>query len=121
MSGAEGVEEFFDGHPDGLACCLAVLDAASSLGEVSVVVSKSQVALRRRRGFAYVWRPGQYVASAVPAVVSFALARHVNSPRLKEVVEPSPGVWMHHLELSRPDQVDDDVRGWLAEAWEQAG
>lgn len=121
MSGEAEVEEFFDGHPDGLACCRAVLDAVTTLPDVSVAVSRSQVALRRRGGFAYVWRPGQYVANSVPAVLSLALGRHVDSSRFKEVAHPSSSTWMHHLELGGPEDVDDEVRGWLTEAWERAG
>ena len=47
--------------------------AVRALGPVEVRVSRSQVAFRRRRGFAYVWRPGRYVRSAVPAVLSVVL------------------------------------------------
>lgn len=78
--------------------------------------AKSQVAFRRRRGFAYVWRPGQYVGSDVPAVLSIALPHEVSSGRFKSVVHPSPTVWMHHLELHDVTEVDDQVRGWLVEA-----
>jgi hypothetical protein len=86
-----------------------------------VRVTTSQIAFRRRRGFAYVWRPGQYVASEVPAVLSIALPREVSSDRFKSVAHPSPHVWMHHLELSDSSQIDDEVRSWLAEAYENAG
>ena len=93
----------------------------STVGEVSVSVSKSQVAFRRRKGFAYVWRPGQYLHSQVPAVLSIALPLEVRSARFKEVVHPSPNVWMHHLELHEPSEIDDQVRGWLEEAYANAG
>ena len=72
------------------------------------------------RGFAYVWRPGQYVDSEVPAVLSIALPRRVPSDRFKSVAHPSAKVWMHHIELSDSAQVDDEVRDWLAEAYENA-
>lgn len=121
MSEERTVEEFFDGHPRGLLVCRSVEAAVAALGESSMTVSRSQVAFRRRRGFAYVWRPGQYVRSDVPAVLSLALPRRVASPRFKEVVEPSPGTWMHHLELHASDEVDAEVREWLREAYEHAG
>jgi hypothetical protein len=54
-------------------------------------------------------------------VLSVALPREVADPRWKEVVHPSPGVWMHHLELHSPAEVDDEVRAWLAEAYDAAG
>ena len=91
------------------------------LGEVSEVTTKSQVAFRRRRGFAYLWRPRQYVASDVPLVVSVALPREVRSDRIKQVAHPSRDVWMHHVELRYAAEVDDQVRGWLAEAYAAAG
>lgn len=43
------------------------------------------------------------------------------SPRFMEVVYPSPALWMHHLELDGPDDVDDEVVGWLREAADAAG
>lgn len=79
------------------------------------------MAFRRRKGFAYLWRPGMYVKSEVPAVLSIGLPHEVRSSRFKSVVHPSPGVWMHHLELRGTDDLDDDVRGWLAEAYANAG
>jgi hypothetical protein len=114
-------EDLFDGFPRGLAVCRAVEQTVSAIGDASVAVTKSQVAFRRRRGFAYVWRPGQYVASDVPAVLSIALPHEVVSDRFKEVVHPSSHVWMHHLELGDAAQVDDEVRAWLQEAYAAAG
>jgi Domain of unknown function (DUF5655) len=29
-------------------------------------------------------------------------------------------VWMHRIELRDPSQIDDEVRGWLTEAYEHA-
>lgn len=113
-------EDLFDGFPRGLAVCRAVEQAVSSIGAASVAATRSQVAFRRRRGFAYVWRPGQYVDSDVPAVLSLALPREVASDRFKEVVHPSAQVWMHHLELDDAAQVDDQVRAWLREAYAAA-
>ena len=115
------VAAFFLEEPRGVAVASAVLAAVDRLGPHEVRVSRSQVAFRRRRGFAYLWRPGQYVASDVPAVLSVALPRELASPRWKQVVHPSPRVWMHHLELSAPEEVDPEVEGWLAEAYAAAG
>lgn len=117
-----GPDGFFAGHPDGLAIFGAVADAVAGLDDGLVPeVQKSQIAFRRRRGFAYVWRPGQYVASQVPAVLSLALSHPLSSPRIKAIAHPSPRVWMHHVELTGADQVDDEVRGWLREAYDGAG
>lgn len=113
-------ESFFDGSPDGLSLFRAVEQAVDEIGEVQVRVSKSQIAFRRRRGFAYVWRPAQYIKSDVPAVLSIALGRKLHSSRFKEVVQPATKVWMHHLELREPAQVDEEVRSWLRQAYDAA-
>lgn len=84
-------------------------------------VTKSQVAFRRRKGFAFVWRPGQYIASAVPAVLSIALPYELVSDRFKEIARPAPTVWMHHIELDGVADVDDEVAALLAEAYLNAG
>lgn len=112
--------EFFHDSPLGLAIYEAVAFSANQLGAVQLRVSKSQIAFRRQRGFAYLWRPGQYVSSTVPAVLSLALPREVKSARTKEVAHPSPGVWMHHFELHDPTEVDSELNEWLREAYEAA-
>ena len=88
--------------------------------DVTVRVTKSQVAFRRRRGFAYLWIPGQYLRRpAAPVVLSIATRRRLRSERFKEVVHPGP--WMHHLEVFDAADVDDDVIGWLSMAADEAG
>ena len=113
-------ESFFRGFPDGLALFAAVRAAIQAVGPCDVRVTRSQIAFRRGRGFAYVWRPGQYVNSEIPAVLSIALPRSVSSDRFKSIAHPSTGVWMHHIELSNSSQIDDEVRDWLAEAYANA-
>lgn len=114
------VEAFFEGSSAGLQLYRAVESLVARIGEADVRVTKSQVAFRRRKGFAYVWRPGQYVTSDVPAVLSFALPQAVISDRIKSTAHPAKGVWMHHVELWDRSQLDDEVRGWLEEAYEHA-
>jgi Domain of unknown function (DUF5655) len=110
-------EEFFAGWPGARAVFDRVLSVLDGLGPVEVRTSKSQVAFRRRRGFAYLWLPGRYLSKPTAEVVlSIALGRHDPSGRFKEVAHPAPGQWMHHLELQDAGEVDDEVVGWLREA-----
>ncbi|MHA7239288.1 DUF5655 domain-containing protein [Arthrobacter sp. TMS1-12-1] len=113
-------EDPFAGFPAGRAICRAAREAIAGIGEASMAVTTSQVAFRRRRGFAYIWRPGQYIDSDVPAVLSIALSRELTSARVKEVAHPSATVWMHHIELHGADELDGEVLGWLAEAYANA-
>jgi hypothetical protein len=99
-----------------------VLEALAPDGPIEVRVSKSQVAFRRQRGFAYLWLPGRYLARPhAEVVLSIALGCHVESPRWKQVVEPTPGRWMHHLEIRDITDVDEEVVRWLREAANRAG
>ena len=113
-------ERFFDGFPDGLTLYNAVAQAVADIGEASIRVTKSQIAFRRRTGFALLWRPGQYISSDVPAVLSIALPQEVVSDRFKSVVHPSTRMWLHHIEVREAGQIDDEVRGWLTDAYDNA-
>jgi len=114
-------EDFFAGHPRGLAIFEAVRSIIDRLGPFDVRVSKSQVAFRRRRGFAYLWMPGQYLAKpGAEVVLSIALGRRDSSSRFKEVVHVARAHWMHHLEIHDLDDLDDEVDQWLREAADRA-
>jgi transposase InsO family protein len=114
-------EDYLDGHAIARSVYERVRRRLSELGPFETRTSKSQIAFRRRRGFAYLWLPGQYLRGPhADVVLSIALDRHDPSPRFKEVVQPTPGRWMHHLELGSADQVDAEVVEWLEEAASQA-
>lgn len=114
------VGTFFAGHAESRRIFDAVATAISSLGPVQCRVTKSQIAFRRRIGFAWVWMPVQYLGRGAPLVLSVALRRRDGSARWKEIVETAPGRFMHHLELRAAGEVDAQVLAWLAEAWEAA-
>jgi hypothetical protein len=115
-------EQFFAGHPDALAAYRTVRAVLDRLGPCEVRVSRSQVAFRRARGFAWLWLPGQYLRDpGAEVVLSVALGRRDVSPRWKEVSHPSARHWMHHLEIRGLDDLDDEVADWLREAAERAG
>jgi hypothetical protein len=99
-----------------------VLAAVAPIEGVAVRTSRSQVAFRRRHGFAYLWLPGRYLAKpSAEVVLSIALGRRDASERFKEVAHPAASQWIHHLELQSIDDVDEEVLAWLAEAADRAG
>lgn len=107
----------------GIAVLARVRDVlASSHPDVAEHTTVSQVAVRRRRSFAILWRPRQYLGDAASELVlSLALPHRLESPRFKEVVHPSRTTWMHHLEVASVDDLDAEVVGWLREAADAAG
>ena len=113
--------DFFANHPASRAIFAVLQQTIASIGAANVRVTKSQVAFRRTRAFAWAWMPGMYLrGDTALLVLSVALRRRDASPRWKEIVEPAPGRFMHHLALYSPTEIDGDVLRWLQEAWEQA-
>jgi len=115
------LRDFFAGFQDARPIFNGVRMAAMELTPATMRVGKSRIAFRRRTGFAWVWIPDRYLRGHhAPLVLSVTLRRRDESPRWKQTLEPTPGRFMHHLELNGPDDMDDEVRGWLAEAWAAA-
>jgi hypothetical protein len=99
----------------------AIDSAVAAAGEADRHVSKSQIGFYRKHPFAAVWRPDKYLSrTRPPLVLTVFLRRMDRSPRWKEVVEPKPGRFTHHLEVNDAGEVDHQVREWLREAWTSA-
>ena len=115
------LDDFFAGQPDSRRIFDALRTAIDAIGPAEVRVTKSQVAFRRRRAFAWAWMPGAYLRGQVaPLVLTLSFRQREPSPRWKEVVESYPGRFTHHLELRSTAEIDDEVRAWLQEAWSAA-
>jgi hypothetical protein len=89
-----------------------VLAAAQSLGPVQVLAEKTRIALHARMSFAAFvprrrWLGGHLI-----------LARQIASPRFRKIETYSPRNVLHVFRLSAPDEVDEQFRAWLAEAYQ---
>lgn len=116
------LDEFFNGRPASRRIFNALSDALAEVGPAEIRVTRSQVAFRRKRAFAWAWIPGRYLrGDHAPLVLTLAMRRKDQSPRWKQVVEPTKGRYTHHLELRSEEDVDDEVRTWIREAWSLAG
>jgi hypothetical protein len=117
----EDAERFFDGHPDALEAYRTIRAMLDDTGPFEVRVTKSQVSFRHRKAFAWVWLPGRWLRNpGAEVVLSIALGEPDPSPRFKQVVNPAPNVWMHHLEVHALADLDAEVAGWLGCAYERA-
>ena len=120
-SGLPALAEFFTGVPLGAHTFGWTSGVIAGLGPAVVRLTSSQVAFRHRIGFAWIWLPGTWLAHPDAAVVlSLGMRRAIDSPRWKQVVEPYPGRWMHHLEVPDLAALDDEVASWVAEAYHAA-
>lgn len=118
MGANPDIDGFFDGRHLAASLFRSVCEAVEAAGPSTIRVTKSQIAFSTRRAFAWVWTPDRYLRSPTlaPLVLSVALPRRDGSTRWKEVVEPSPGRWVHHLEIFRAEDIDVEVLAWLSEA-----
>jgi len=115
------LDEFFDGWEESREVFDALRGAVEASGAADIGVTKSQVAFRRRRAFAWAWVPDRYLGGGhTPLVLSLALGYRNASPHWKQIVEPARGRFKHHLELHSAGEIDDEVRAWLREAWASA-
>jgi len=114
--------DFFKGNARSFELFEAVRKAVEEAGPSDMRTTKSQIAFRRKRGFAWVWMPEMYLKrEAAPLVLTVGLRRRDGSPRWKQVVEPYRGRFMHHLEVYAVGDIDEEVHTWIAEAWALAG
>lgn len=84
-----------------------------------VKVQKSQISFYNRHLFAAaslpVRRKKDWPEHCI--LVTFGLSYRLDSPRIAVAVEPYPNRWTHHVVISEPEQVDQELMGWLEEAY----
>ena len=115
------LEDFFRGYEPSRHIFTVLQKAVDAAGLCELRITKSQIAFRRRKAFAWAWIPAKYLHGVTaPLVLSISLPARDNSPRWKEIVEPYPGRFMHHLELFTEEDIDEQVRAWLSKAWDVA-
>lgn len=112
------VDEFFTGYELSRPLFDALKAVIDDIGPAEQQVTKSQIAFRRRKAFAWAWIPDKYLHGRhALLVLSIALPYRDDSPRWKQIVEPSPGRFMHHLEWHAETDIDQQIRARLREAW----
>ena len=86
---------------------------------VRIKVQKSQITFYNRHLFACASFARVRRKAELPPcwlVVTVGLARRLDSPRIAVATEPYPGRWTHHVVISDPAEVDDELMGWVREA-----
>lgn len=111
---------FFDGKPLELSLYQTLfLRLDSAFPEGKVKVQKSQISFYGRHLFA---------AASLPVrrkkdwpehclVVTVGLPYRLESERVAVAVEPYPGRWTHHVLVSGPEEIDDELMGWMEQAY----
>ncbi len=89
------------------------------LGKVTIKVQKTQISFSNKRNFAFVsFLPVRKAADRpkVFLVVTFGLSYKKESPRIDVATEPYPNRWTHHVLISKVEEIDEELMGWIGEA-----
>lgn len=89
----------------------AVMAHLDTVGPVHVEPVSVGIFLKHDRTFAQLRPMRDWVA------LSFSLRRRVTHPRIVRKVTPYHGRYHHVANLRHPADLDDDLRGWLTEAY----
>ncbi len=91
----------------------------SEIADVKISVKKTQISFSNKYNFAFVSllpvrktrdRPKSYI------VVSFGLDYRVDSPRIDVATEPYPNRWTHHVLISEPEEINEELMAWVKKA-----
>ena len=110
--GRHDLQSHFAGKPAAIRELYDVLVAAiREVGPVIVLPEKTRIAFQVRMSFAVAmprmaWIDGHLV-----------LARRVEHARFRRVETFSPRNHLHAFRLERPEEIDAEFRGWLADAY----
>lgn len=117
--GNRTVERFFKGRPEAFLLFEALRKEVEALGTVEIEVMKTQITFQANRKFAWVWLPQMWIRKRAETSITltFSLDREVRHPKIVEAVEPRPGKWTHHILIDALEDIDDEVRGYLKEAY----
>lgn len=110
---------------DKMPAALPLYEAAeakllAAFPDARIKVSKTQVGFSNRYGFAYLWPPIRRIKGwpKVCIVLTFGLGYRLEHPRIAEAVEPYPRRWTHHVVIGKAEELDEQVFGWLREAYD---
>jgi Domain of unknown function (DUF5655) len=103
---AERARELFDRLEGLIAAC----------GQYEVAPAKTRVAFMARVRFA-----GLNAISDRGMTIAFALPRPLRHRRIRKVENIAPGWYGHWMKITSPDELDDELLGWLRESYHQMG
>ena len=111
---------FFDGKPVELSLYQALFARMeAAFPDAAVKVQKSQISFYHTHLFAAaslpIRRRKDWPRECI--VVTIGLPCRLSSPRIAAAVEPYPNRWTHHVLVSQVEQLDEELMGWMREAY----
>lgn len=88
------------------------LEFVKSIGPIRVNVNKSRISFQTRIRFAGVKRVNKN-----GLVCAFLLKRRIHSTRFRSIEFIPPNYYVYEFLLKTPAELDNEMRGWLQEAY----
>jgi hypothetical protein len=88
--------------------------------DTRIKVQKSQISFSNRYLFACVSFARVKKKKELPdpyLVITLGMPYPLESPRVAVKTEPYPGRWTTHIVIGSADEVDEELLGWVAEAY----
>ena len=112
---------FFDQHMETLPLYLAFEEILfDSFPAVNRRVQKTQITFSNRHVFACVSFARVKRKADLPTgymVVTLGLPGPLDSERVAVKTEPFPGRWTHHIVVSKPEELDEELLSWIKAAY----
>ena len=112
---------FFDGHQDALDLYLTFEAMLyDTFPYVNRRVQKTQITFTNRHVFACVSFAKVRRRTEMPEgylVITLGLPAPLESDRVAVRTEPYPGRWTHHIVISKPEELDEELVSWIGEAY----
>ena len=112
---------FFEGHQDALDLFETFEEYLYKMFPViRKRVQKTQISYSNRYIFACVSFARVKRKAELPngyVVLTIGLSAPLNSNRIAQKSEPYPGRWTHHIVISRPEELDEELLAWIWEAY----
>lgn len=89
---------------------------------IEIQVKKTQISFKNKYNFAFVSLPVRRRKGwpEICIIVTFGLSHRLESRRIMQAVEPYPNRWTHHVIVEDVDEIDQELMGWIREAYEFA-
>ena len=112
---------FFENKPEELALYEEFEGKIQNVGKAEIKTGKTQITFSNRHVFACVSMMRLRKKKDMPKhyiVITFGLGRHEPSDRIDVATEPYPNRWTHHILIDKAEDMDDELMGWIREAYD---
>ena len=102
---------FFDKKPEALSLYETFeKKVLSEISNVTIKVQKTQISFSNKHNFAFAsFLPVKKAKDRPKAFLTITFRSH-------GAVEADPNRWTHHMMITRADEIDEEVMGWIQEA-----